>query len=87
MGPTDGRWMPKMSQEALAEIVGTTRSRVNVFMNKFRDLGFIEYTGKTHREQLPAHRRLARLARHPPPVHLETARHRRCPYSGSQENR
>jgi len=37
--------LPKMSQEVLAEIVGTTRSRVNVFMNKFRKLGFIEYNG------------------------------------------
>jgi CRP-like cAMP-binding protein len=34
-----------ISQETLAEIVGTTRARVNVFMNKFRDLGFIEYNG------------------------------------------
>jgi CRP/FNR family transcriptional regulator, cyclic AMP receptor protein len=37
--------IPKMSQETLAEMVGTTRSRVNLFMNKFRDLGFIEYNG------------------------------------------
>jgi CRP-like cAMP-binding protein len=37
--------LPNMSQEVLAEIVGTTRSRVNVFMNKFRKLGFIEYNG------------------------------------------
>ena len=37
--------LPKMSQELLAEMVGTTRSRVNFFMNKFRDLGFIEYNG------------------------------------------
>jgi len=37
--------IPKINQETLAEIVGTTRSRVNVFMNKFRDLGFIEYNG------------------------------------------
>lgn len=37
--------LPKLSQETLAEMVGTTRSRVNVFMNKFRDLGFIEYNG------------------------------------------
>lgn len=37
--------IPKISQETLAEIVGTTRSRINVFMNKFRDLGFIEYNG------------------------------------------
>jgi CRP/FNR family transcriptional regulator, cyclic AMP receptor protein len=35
----------KVSQETLAEMVGTTRSRVNVFMNKFRHLGFIEYNG------------------------------------------
>jgi CRP-like cAMP-binding protein len=39
------RRIPKISQETLAEIVGTTRSRVNFFMNKFRDLGFIEYNG------------------------------------------
>jgi CRP/FNR family transcriptional regulator, cyclic AMP receptor protein len=35
----------KVSQETLAELVGTTRSRVNFFMNKFRKLGFIEYNG------------------------------------------
>ena len=34
---------PKMSQETLAEMIGTTRSRVSFFMNKFRDLGFIDY--------------------------------------------
>ena len=39
------RVLPKVSQETLAEIVGTTRSRVNFFMNKFRKLGFIEYNG------------------------------------------
>jgi CRP-like cAMP-binding protein len=37
--------IPKLSQETLAEMIGTTRSRVNFFMNKFRDLGFIEYNG------------------------------------------
>ncbi len=37
--------IPKMSQDTLAKIVGTTRSRVNFFMNKFRKLGFIEYNG------------------------------------------
>ena len=36
----------KMSQETLAEMIGTTRSRVNVFMNKFRKLGFVEYNGE-----------------------------------------
>ena len=39
------RRIPRISQETLAEMVGTTRSRVNFFMNKFRDLGFIEYNG------------------------------------------
>ncbi|HZR26298.1 MAG TPA: Crp/Fnr family transcriptional regulator [Vicinamibacterales bacterium] len=37
------RVLPRISQEVLAEMVGTTRSRVNFFMNKFRKLGFIEY--------------------------------------------
>jgi CRP-like cAMP-binding protein len=40
--------LPKISQETLAEMVGTTRSRVNVFMNKFRKLGFIRYNGGLH---------------------------------------
>jgi len=46
-GKPDGpqRVLPKMSQEVLAEMVGTTRSRVNFFMNKFRKLGFIDYNG------------------------------------------
>jgi CRP/FNR family transcriptional regulator, cyclic AMP receptor protein len=39
------RLIPKISQETLAEMIGTTRSRVNLFMNRFRDLGFIEYNG------------------------------------------
>ena len=38
--------LPRVSQETLASMVGTTRSRVNFFMNKFRKLGFIEYNGK-----------------------------------------
>jgi CRP/FNR family transcriptional regulator, cyclic AMP receptor protein len=37
--------IPKLSQETLAEIVGTTRSRVSFFMNRFRKLGFIDYNG------------------------------------------
>jgi CRP-like cAMP-binding protein len=37
--------VPKISQETLADMVGTTRSRVSFFMNKFRKLGFIEYNG------------------------------------------
>ena len=35
--------LPPVSQEVIAEMVGTTRSRVNLFMNKFKKLGFIEY--------------------------------------------
>jgi CRP/FNR family cyclic AMP-dependent transcriptional regulator len=38
----------KISQETLAEMIGTTRSRVNFFMNKFRKLGFIRYNGGLH---------------------------------------
>ena len=38
----------KISQETLAEMIGTTRSRVSFFMNKFRKLGFIEYNGQLH---------------------------------------
>jgi CRP/FNR family transcriptional regulator, cyclic AMP receptor protein len=37
--------VPKISQQTLAEMVGTTRTRVNAFMNKFRKLGFIDYNG------------------------------------------
>jgi CRP/FNR family cyclic AMP-dependent transcriptional regulator len=40
--------LPKVSQEMLAEMIGTTRPRVNFFMNKFRKLGFIEYDGEIH---------------------------------------
>jgi len=40
--------IPKVSQEMLAEMIGTTRSRVNFFMNKFRRLGFIQYDGEIH---------------------------------------
>ena len=38
--------LQQVSQETLAEMIGTTRSRVNMFMNKFRELGFIEYNGE-----------------------------------------
>ena len=40
--------IPKISQEVLAEMVGTTRSRVSFFMNRFRKLGFLEYNGGVH---------------------------------------
>jgi len=38
--------IPKISQETLAEMIGTTRSRVSFFMNRFRKLGFIDYNGR-----------------------------------------
>ena len=40
--------IPNISQEVLAEMIGTTRSRVSFFLNKFRKLGFIEYNGSMH---------------------------------------
>jgi CRP-like cAMP-binding protein len=38
-----------VNQETLAEMIGTTRSRVSFFMNKFRKLGFIDYDGNSHK--------------------------------------
>jgi CRP/FNR family cyclic AMP-dependent transcriptional regulator len=48
------RVLPRISQETLAEMIGTTRSRVNFFMNKFKKLGFIDYNGalKVHHSLL-----------------------------------
>jgi CRP/FNR family transcriptional regulator, cyclic AMP receptor protein len=43
---TPARVVPKISQQTLAEMIGTTRSRVNFFLNKFKRLGFIEYDGE-----------------------------------------
>jgi len=57
--------IPQITQETLAEMIGTTRSRVSFFMNRFRNLGFIEYNGRirVHKsllnvvlhDQLPEH--------------------------------
>jgi CRP-like cAMP-binding protein len=46
--------IPQITQETLAEMIGTTRSRVSFFMNRFRKLGFIEYNGriKVHKSLL-----------------------------------
>ena len=44
--PNQSLTLPSVSQNVLAEMVGTTRTRVNFFMNKFRKLGFIEYNGE-----------------------------------------
>ena len=40
------KWIPTLSDQVLAEMVGTTRSRINVFMNRFRKLGYISYNGE-----------------------------------------
>ncbi len=46
--PEHPKALPKVSQEMLAEMIGTTRSRVNFFMNKFRKLGFLRSNGEIH---------------------------------------
>ncbi len=55
--------LAKISQETLAELVGTTRSRINFFMNKFRRLGLIDYNGK-----IEVHRSLLNLVLHEAPA-------------------
>ncbi len=55
--------IPKISQETLAEIVGTTRSRVSFFMNRFRKMGFIQYTGQ-HMNGLEVHSSLLNIILH-----------------------
>jgi CRP/FNR family cyclic AMP-dependent transcriptional regulator len=69
--------IPKISQETLAEMIGTTRSRVSFFMNRFRKLGFIEYNGriKVHKslldvvlhDRLPEHNALGVALEKPTP--------------------
>jgi CRP-like cAMP-binding protein len=54
--------LAKISQETLAEMIGTTRSRVSFFMNKFRKLGFIDYNGR-----IEVHRSLLNLVLHEKP--------------------
>jgi CRP-like cAMP-binding protein len=56
----------KISQETLAEMIGTTRSRVSFFMNKFRKLGFIEYNGG-----IEVHSSLLNVVLHDQPQHPE----------------
>ena len=54
--------LAKISQETLAEMIGTTRARVNFFMNKFRRLGLIDYNGK-----IEIHRSLLNMVLHEKP--------------------
>ena len=51
--------IPKISQEALAEMIGITRSRVSFFMNRFHDLGFIDY-----KDRIRVHRSLLNVVLH-----------------------
>ena len=55
--------LAKISQEALAEIVGTSRARINFFMNKFRRLGLIDYNG-----HIEVHRSLLNMVLHEKPA-------------------
>jgi CRP/FNR family transcriptional regulator, cyclic AMP receptor protein len=68
------RMLPKVSQETLASRVGTTRSRVNFFMNKFRQLGFIEYNGEIKDQQALADSCLAPIRQTGFVVHRRYAR-------------
>jgi hypothetical protein len=70
--------IPKISQETLAEIVGTTRSRVSEFMNKFRKLGFIKYNGT-----LEVHNSLLNVVLHDNP-HLRARVDRESARSGTR---
>jgi CRP-like cAMP-binding protein len=72
------QYIPKISQETLAEMIGTTRSRVSFFMNRFRKLGFIEYNGR-----IKVHKSLLNVVLHdhlpdnnneaPPTVDIQTS--------------
>ncbi len=53
------QFIPKISQETLAEMIGTTRSRVSFFMNRFRKLGFIEY-----KDRIKVHKSLLNVVLH-----------------------
>jgi CRP/FNR family transcriptional regulator, cyclic AMP receptor protein len=58
--------VPKINQETLAEMIGTSRTHVNFFMNKFRKLGFIEYNGDT-KGDIRVHRSLLNMLLHEKP--------------------
>jgi CRP/FNR family cyclic AMP-dependent transcriptional regulator len=61
--------IPKITQETLAEMIGTTRSRVSFFMNRFRELGFIEYNGR-----IKVHKSLLDVVLHEEFVHRSPGR-------------
>ncbi len=55
--------IPPITQETLAEMIGTTRSRVSFFMNRFRKMGFIKYNGRIH-----VHKSLLNIVLHDQPL-------------------
>ena len=57
-GSKTGYVVPKLSQQTLAQMVGTTRPRVNLFMNKFRKRKFIDYDGVDYDGELKVHKSL-----------------------------
>ena len=59
--------IPKITQETLAEMIGTTRSRVSFFMNRFRQNGFIDYNGR-----IRVHKSLLNVVLHDQPIHRIT---------------
>jgi CRP/FNR family cyclic AMP-dependent transcriptional regulator len=76
--------LPEITQETLSEMIGTTRSRVSFFMNRFRDLGYIQYNGRIRvnkellnvvlRDQLPEQNASRPLLANPPPSPARTAK-------------
>jgi CRP/FNR family transcriptional regulator, cyclic AMP receptor protein len=58
--------LPKISQQTMADMIGTTRSRVSFFMNRFRKLGFIDYKGGQSSNTLQIHRSLLNVVLHHP---------------------
>ncbi|MDP2410735.1 MAG: Crp/Fnr family transcriptional regulator [Pseudolabrys sp.] len=67
----------KLSQETLADMIGTTRSRVSFFMNRFRRLGFIEYDGDLHGD-LKVHSSLLNVVLHDDPIKRRRSRRPAC---------
>jgi CRP-like cAMP-binding protein len=78
------QYIPKISQEALAEMVGTTRSRVCFFMNRFRKLGFIEYSGQISNGRIRVHPSLLNVILHD---HLTDEETKQSPVSESPQER
>jgi CRP/FNR family cyclic AMP-dependent transcriptional regulator len=78
------QYIPRISQETLAEMVGTTRSRVCFFMNQFRKLGFIEYSGQASNGRIRVHPSLLNVILHD---HLADEETEEAPASESPQER